>query len=78
MKEQTVKRKSCFSIKRGVWNDLSNDLLIENIINGSLELQPVADVFQHLCNHDRAVCNYFCKVFCSVNRHLSPTADLNT
>lgn len=79
MKEQTVKRKSCFSTKRGdVVFYLSNDLLIENIIYGNLELQPIADVFLYLCNCDKVVCNYLCMVFSTITRHLSPTADLNT
>lgn len=79
MKEQTVKRKSCFSTKRGdVVFYLSNDLLIENIINGSLELQPIADVFQYLCNCDKVVRSYLCTVSCTIIRHLSPIADLNT
>lgn len=56
---------------------LSNDLLIENVIDGSLELQPIPDIFKHLCNCEKPVHSYLCMVFCSVARHLS-SIDLNT
>jgi len=79
MKEQTAKRKSCFSTKRGdVVFYLSNDLLIENTINRSLELQPIADVSQQLYDCGKVAHSYLCVVFCSVIRCLSPVSDLNT
>lgn len=65
-------RKSCFRTERGgVAFYLSNDLLIENIINGHLELQPIADIFPCLCNCDKTIYSYLCMVFFSITRKLS-------
>lgn len=67
-----AQRKSCFRTNRGdVIFYLSNDLLIKKIISEYLELQPIADIFPHLCNFDKAVHSYLCVVFFSIMRNLS-------